>query len=521
MGNSSNTPPPIAQQREIDISNDSNRSIDITIYGATGFVARHICHYLITVIHQLNDPSRKNFRITLAGRNEGKLQSRLSELREYEKKYEETSQMDIEWDIFIADCEDVTSLTEMAKRTVVVINCAGPYTTYGTNVVEACSSVGSDYVDITAEVEWVSRMRRQFGPLAEKSGSRIISFCGFDSIPSDLSVYAAIKEWKNTMQQIQSEESILNVKSARTWHSVIGMLNGGSLLTALQMPVNVGECLFDENKKLRPFPFLLYDPFSLIHPDLLDSPSLAVKKWKYISARSEWMNNFLTFDPEMNFAASIPFFMAVLNNKVIHASAVALKYSPILDKDSHSISAVPFTYKERMAPISLKLSRKLSILSVVPALLILLSITFVSILFKIPYLGELLANWILPPGSGSPDAVNELGRTEVLAIIQGESLSTDGDNSAKKYPDRASCHIRFEGDPGNLVTAQCAGESALCLVLNRSDLPKRSKDGFGTPAELLGDALLERLSNTKVRPVSIETKVWTNGDKDAKEGKVE
>lgn len=60
-------------------------------------------------------------------------------------------------------------------------------------------------------------------------------------------------------------------------------------------------------------------------------------------------------------------------------------------------------------------------------------------------------------------------------------------------------------DPGNYATAQCVSESALALVFNEGDLPSRSDDGFGTPAELLGDVLLKRLMSTPVRPVVVET----------------
>jgi short subunit dehydrogenase-like uncharacterized protein len=54
-----------------------------------------------------------------------------------------------------------------------------------------------------------------------------------------------------------------------------------------------------------------------------------------------------------------------------------------------------------------------------------------------------------------------------------------------------------------LVTAQCVGEAALSLVHNRSELPARSEDGFGTPAELLGPVLLKRLQESKVRAVKV------------------
>ena len=71
----------------------------------------------------------------------------------------------------------------------------------------------------------------------------------------------------------------------------------------------------------------------------------------------------------------------------------------------------------------------------------------------------------------------------------------------------------FQGDPGNLVTAQVVSEAALALVWDRSNLPGISDDGFGTPAELLGKVLLKRLGETKVRPIKIVTKVQKDSPK--------
>eukprot|EP00977_Amphora_coffeiformis_P022375 scaffold10856_cov229-Amphora_coffeaeformis.AAC.26 len=56
--------------------------------------------------------------------------------------------------------------------------------------------------------------------------------------------------------------------------------------------------------------------------------------------------------------------------------------------------------------------------------------------------------------------------------------------------------------------AQCVSEAALALLLDRADLPERSEDGFGTPSELLGNALLlNRLQESPVRHVEFATQV--------------
>ncbi|KAJ1673005.1 hypothetical protein EV182_006067, partial [Spiromyces aspiralis] len=51
---------------------------------------------------------------------------------------------------------------------------------------EACVKERTDYCDITGEVMWVDRMRQEFGKLTEENGTAIVSFAGFDCVPSDL-----------------------------------------------------------------------------------------------------------------------------------------------------------------------------------------------------------------------------------------------------------------------------------------------------------------------------------------------
>ena len=77
----------------------------------------------------------------------------------------------------------------MANQSKVVISTAGPFALYGTPLVNCCAAYGTDYVDITGEVDWVRHTICKFEDLAVKTGARIISCCGADSIPWDLNVF--------------------------------------------------------------------------------------------------------------------------------------------------------------------------------------------------------------------------------------------------------------------------------------------------------------------------------------------
>ncbi len=72
--------------------------------------------------------------------------------------------------------------------------------TEGSPLVECCAKYGTNYVDITGEKEWSMKMIAQWDTLAQKTGAKIISFCGHDSVPWDLTTFKlveALKKKKN------------------------------------------------------------------------------------------------------------------------------------------------------------------------------------------------------------------------------------------------------------------------------------------------------------------------------------
>jgi short subunit dehydrogenase-like uncharacterized protein len=451
---------------------ESEIEVDVTVYGATGFVGKHVCRYLLDAA----DVDGQPLRIALAGRNQAKLEARKDSLEAKESSV----------DVFVVESSDLAALKKMAERTRVVINCAGPFIKYGSNVVAACATVGADYVDITGEITWAGQMRAAHGSQARKSGARIISLCGFDSIPSDISIFAAVQALR------QSVGSEVEIESGRTWYSAFGLMNGGTLHSGLEFPFDPYHCLMlkeVDKSSFRKVPFFLDDPLLLTHPSLVrHNPDY--KELKDKMAAAEWKNQLLSQDSIVGRGMSVPFFMAAVNAKVVAASAVALKYGP------------NFTYSERCFPVGFRWSRTLGVFSAIPALLFQAFLCAVVLLFMLPVIGKKLADLLLPPGTGAPDSVLDSGYAQVYAEV---TTKAEDDRV-----DRVTCFVSFQGDPGNLVTAQCVGEAALSLVHNRSDLPARSEDGFGTPAELLGPVLLKRLQESKVRDVKVVTTVHRN-----------
>jgi short subunit dehydrogenase-like uncharacterized protein len=147
---------------------------DVVVVGATSFVGRILCRYLID---RYGDSGE--LRWAAAGRSAARLASLRESLGD--------AATDIE--LVVADAADEPALRQMCQRTRVVISTVGPYALYGEPLIRACAETGTDYCDLTAEFQWMRRMIITYEGVARESGARIVHCCGFDSIPSDLGVY--------------------------------------------------------------------------------------------------------------------------------------------------------------------------------------------------------------------------------------------------------------------------------------------------------------------------------------------
>ena len=125
------------------------------------------------------------------------------------------------WPRLIVDLLDASSVRELAVRTRVVVTTAGPYSTYGRALVEACAAAGTSYADLTGETLFVRDTVASCHALAERTGARIVPSCGFDSIPSDLGV--GLRAAGGGGRATSWFEAVLHVRSAR------GGISGGTI----------------------------------------------------------------------------------------------------------------------------------------------------------------------------------------------------------------------------------------------------------------------------------------------------
>src|SRR5687767_2702124 len=98
-----------------------DRSLDVVVFGATGFVGRLTAEYLA-------GHAPEGARIGLAARSEG----RLAEVRDG------LGDRAAGWELLSANSDDPESLAALAGRTRAVATTVGPYRKYGFSLVEAC-----------------------------------------------------------------------------------------------------------------------------------------------------------------------------------------------------------------------------------------------------------------------------------------------------------------------------------------------------------------------------------------------
>ena len=151
----------------------SERKFDVIVFGATGYTGKLVAEYMKD---EYGDD--ESIKWAIAGRNMEKLMLVKNDLG-----------LKDEIEMIEVDSSDIDALNKMTCSTKCVLTTVGPYQLYGSDLVQSCAKNGTDYVDLTGEPGWMYEMINLCKEQAEKSGSRIVFSCGFDSIPFDLGVY--------------------------------------------------------------------------------------------------------------------------------------------------------------------------------------------------------------------------------------------------------------------------------------------------------------------------------------------
>ena len=125
--------------------------------------------------------------------------------------------------VLVAEGGDQASVDAIVSRTRVMLSTAGPFALYGSPVVDACVRFKTHYVDISGETGWVRELIDRYHQRAALEGTRIIPFCGFDSVPSDLGTYLLVRHMRR--QRVPCKE-------AKAFFQLYGGFNGGTIASS-------------------------------------------------------------------------------------------------------------------------------------------------------------------------------------------------------------------------------------------------------------------------------------------------
>src|SRR3984957_2865749 len=252
---------------------------DIVVYGATGFTGQLVAEYLAS--HYKNDASLK---WAMAGRSLDKLASVRDAIG---------APADIA--LIKTDASDPASLRAMVDQTRSVISTVGPYQLYGSELVAACATSGTDYFDLCGEPIWMRQMIEAHEAAAKASGARIVFSCGFDSVPFELGTFFVQEEAKRAFGAPASRVKG-RVRDMR------GTLSGGTAASA--------KATFDAVAKDLSLVAILNNPFALT-PGFEGPKQPRGNKPAYEEDLQSW---------------AAPFMMALINTRNVHRSNMLMGF---------------------------------------------------------------------------------------------------------------------------------------------------------------------------------------------------
>jgi short subunit dehydrogenase-like uncharacterized protein len=402
----------------------AQRELDIVLYGATGFVGKLTAEYLAK--------AGGTARIGLAGRSTERLLKVRESLGEAAR----------DWPLIAADAASPSSLNDMAARARVVVTTVGPYTKYGLPLVAACAAAGTDYADLTGETMFIRESIDTYHKQAVDTGARIVHACGFDSIPSDLTVYALFEQAREDGTGELGETNFVV-------RGFAAGLSGGTVASMMEVMATASA---DPAARR-----LMNDPYTLT-TDRAGEPDFGHQ------SDTPWRRG-RDIAPELGGVWTGAFAMGAPNARIVRRSNALLgwAYGP------------RFRYAENMsvgssvvAPVAAAVGTAAN-----AAVLGLGSRYF----NKLPR--GVLERIAPKPGTGPSERARENGHYRV------ETYTTT--TSGARY--RATMAQR--GDPGYKATSVLLGECGLALALDRDRLSELR--GVLTPAASMGDVLLARL----------------------------
>jgi short subunit dehydrogenase-like uncharacterized protein len=397
----------------------STPSHDLIVFGATSFVGQILARYLAEQFG-----TQGSLKWAIAGRSEQKLAALRNSLGLAAGKVP----------LVVADAADEAALRRLCESTRVVVSTVGPYALYGEPLVKACAETGTDYCDLTGEVQWIRRMIRNYEPAARQSGARIVHCCGFDSIPSDLGVHFLQQQARRQFGAPCTTVK-MRVKVMR------GGFSGGTVASLLNVVKEAGA-----NPALRKE---LANPYSICpegYAPAVRQPN--VKSAQYDADFESWV---------------APFVMAAINTRVVQRSNALSKqaYGEDFRYDEAMLTGRGMTGRAAALGVTAGLGGFMVASALSPT-------------------RWALERFVLPaPGEGPSAEEQRKGFFDLRFF----GTTDDGRSLRVK--------VTGDRDPGYGSTAKMIGQAGACLAQDFADTGR--KGGFWTPATMFGDKLIARL----------------------------
>ncbi len=402
----------------------TDRDYDLVVWGATGVAGGFVAEYLT------EQYTPDALSVALGGRNPDGLRSLAADLAARSDQWDDLP-------VVVGDATDPDSLRDIARSTRVVCTTVGPYTTYGTPLVEACVSAETDYCDLTGEINWVRETIDRYHDDAVDARTRIVHSCGFDSVPADIGTLL--------VQSFAAEEFDAPCEMVRIYlDGGSGGVSGGTLASAAE--------LFEAASTDPVVRQTLRNPYSLAPPGERDGVDTGTQRGpRNDRLRSVW---------------TAPSPMAPVNERVVRRSNALLGY--------------PWGREFRCTEV---VNTGPGLRGAAGASLVAGGLGLFTAAMSLDPVRSGLRRFVFPdPGEGPTREQTETGHFSVRVL--GRGTATDG-------PFTVEAVIAADRDPGYGATARMLGEAAVCLV--RDDTASPLDGGVLTPASGIGDPLADRL----------------------------
>mgnify|MGYP000097278112 CR=1 FL=1 len=402
---------------------DTDRRYDLLVWGATGVAGRLLAAYLT------EQYAPDTLALAIGGRDADRLDALESDLTD-RSEWEEIP-------VVIGDAMEPERLRDVAHSTSVVCTTVGPYTTYGTPLVEACIEAGTDYCDLTAEVNWIRETIDRYHEEAVEAETRIVHSCGFDSVPADIGTLL--------VQSFATGEFGAPCETVRIYlEGGSGSVSGGTMASFAE--------LFEAASRDPVARQTLRNPYSLAPPGERDGVDPGVQRPpRNDPLRSAW---------------TAPSPMAPANERVIRRSNALLGYP--WGREFRCTEVVPT-------------GRGLG--GAAGAGLVAGGIGLFTAAMSIGPIRSGLRRFVFPdPGEGPTSEEAENGHFTIRLLGRG---------TARSGPFTVEAEFGADLDPGYGATARMLGEAGMCLLRGEPESPLPG--GVLTPASGIGEPLVDRL----------------------------